>query len=357
MKTRLIITILAVLLTAGSVNSQPLHLGYMSVAAMGMGGSYTAYPRDATMTVTNPALLNRAKFHLTILSFPIGMDNEIFEFVDFVKKHSEDLENYETLSPQEKEELLHDAEPFDDKWYHVNTNAFMGLTVPAANFGAAIYNDMLTGAKIDQGIILPAVGLKGYSDLGIAFAKGFNFMDFEAGLGLRFYQRSSFTPIRVSANDIGSMTDILSEGLEELEDKKSGFGIDAGVIRTINDKLDLAVTVQDLIGSHDGWVKPNLITGIAYQATEELLLCADMNDWFNTQGVGFFQKLNMGAEYRLPLLLDVRIGIHQGYPTAGVGLRLLILKLDYAYFGKEGGNLPGQIQEYSHRFGITIGIN
>jgi len=117
------------------------------------------------------------------------------------------------------------------------------------------------------------------------------------------------------------------------------------------------VTVQDLIGSHDGWVKPNLIAGIAYQYSKRLLLCADMNDWFNTQGVGFFQKLNMGAEFRLPILLDIRAGVHQGYPTFGLGLRLMILKLDYAYFGNEGGILPGQIQEYSHRFGITIGIN
>ena len=83
---------------------------------------------------------------------------------------------------------------------------------------------------------------------------------------------------------------------------------------------------------------------------------ADMNDWFNSQGVALFQKLNLGAELKY-YVLDLRAGVHQGYPTVGLGLNLRVLQFDYAYFGMEAGNQPGQIMEYSHRLGITIGVN
>jgi len=212
-------------------------------------------------------------------------------------------------------------------------------------------------------VMIPAAGLKGYVDAGVSLGKGFNVMDWESGIALRYYQHSSLSPKRVSSGDMNSIKYIAKEWGNELTDSKAGFGLDAGVIRTLSEKMDIAVTVQDLVGLCDGWVKPNLITGVLYKPVKHLVLCADMNDWFNTQGVALFQKLNMGAEYRLPFYkqkfggIDIRAGIHQGYPTFGFGLKLLLINLDYAYFGMEGGNKPGQIMEYSHRLGFSLTFN
>lgn len=363
MTKQIIIPILLAVLIAGTSFCVPLHSGYMSVPAMGMGGAFTAYPRDATMTIVNPALLNRTKFHFTIISIPFGLDNELTEITSFLQDNADSLGNFETQSPDGMEELRKGIEPLDDRWVNISTNPFLGVAIPGINLGATFYSNLKTGVKIDQGVIFPAVGIKGYLDTGFSIGKGFKIMDWETGLALRYYQRRSISSKRISAGDAVAMDEVISEGTKELGSSTTGISVDAGVIRTINDKLDVAVTVQDLVGVRDGWVKPNLITGVSYKLANRLLFCADINDWFNTQGVAFFQKLDWGAEYRLPFFkdwlggFDLRAGVHQGYPTFGAGLRVFILQLDYAYFGYEAGNKPGQIMEYSHRLGITIGIN
>ncbi|MDP8241240.1 MAG: hypothetical protein P9X24_19300 [Candidatus Hatepunaea meridiana] len=126
MKTtkHIIVIALAALLMTGALYSQPLHSSYMSVAAMGMGGSFTAYPRDATMTIVNPALLNRAKFHLTLLSLPFGLDDDINDIVSFIENNSDGLSNVENLSDQAKDDLIKDAEPIDDTWININVSPF-----------------------------------------------------------------------------------------------------------------------------------------------------------------------------------------------------------------------------------------
>jgi len=362
-KKLVFISVIAILTTSIPAFSQPLHSGYMSIAAMGMGGAFTTYSRDATITLTNPALLNRTEFHLTIISVPVSFGDEIGDLLNFYENYGDSLKNLDNLTESYQRQMFKEIEPMDDQWVNLGANPFFGFTFSDIKFGLAVYSNLVAAVKIDQGVIVPAAGLKGHLDTGISFGKGFPVMDWESGLAMRFYRRSSLSQKRVSSGDMSSMDDITKEWENELTDSKAGFGLDAGVIRTMSEKMDIAVTVQDLVGSRDGWIKPNLITGVLYRYAEHLVLCADMNDWFNTQGVAFFQKLNMGAEYRLPFYkqqlggIDFRAGIHQGYPTFGFGLRLLIINLDYAYFGMEGGNKPGQIMEYSHRLGISLTFN
>ncbi|MCF7811162.1 conjugal transfer protein TraF [bacterium] len=359
-KTTLFLFVIAILTASIPVYGQPLHSGYMSIAAMGMGGAFTTYSRDATMTLTNPALLNRTGFHLTIISVPASIGNEAKDIFDFFDNNADSLSNLSNLSEPGQQQLSDEIRPFDDKWVNLGANPFLGFTLPGSKLGLAIYSNIVAAVKVDQGVMIPAAGLKGYVDAGVSIGKGFTVMDWESGLAIRYYQRASLSPKRVSAKDMNSTKDIANEWKSELTDIESGIGLDAGVIRSISEKTDVAVTVQDLVGIRDGWVKPNLITGIAYKPAENLILCADMNDWFNTQGVAFFQKLDMGAEYRLPFYkrwlggIGLRAGVHQGYPTFGFGLKALIFNLNYAYFGMEGGNKPGQIMEYSHRLGVSL---
>jgi hypothetical protein len=345
------------------VNSQPLHSSYMSIPAMGMGGAFTTYPRDATVTLTNPALLNRSDFHFTLISVPVRIGDEAKDIFTFFNNNADSLSNLANLSKPGQQQISDDIRPIDDKWINIGSNPFMGFTLPGINLGLAIYSNIVAAVKVDQGVMIPAAGLKGYVVAGISIGKGFAVSGWESGAAIRYYQRAALSPKRISAKDVGSGKDIANEWKSELTDIESGIGLDAGVIRSISEKTDVAVTVQDLVGLRDGWVKPNLITGIAYKPVKNMILCADMNDWFNTQGVALFQKLDMGAEYRLPFYkrwlggIDLRAGVHQGYPTFGFGLKLLVINLDYAYFGMEGGNKPGQIMEYSHRLGVSVTIN
>lgn len=53
-------------------------------------------------------------------------------------------------------------------------------------------------------------------------------------------------------------------------------------------------------------------------------------------------SLNVGAQVRLFSLMDVRAGLSQGYKSVGVGLDLLVIHLDAAYYWKEYGDILGQ---------------
>ena len=73
-------------------------------------------------------------------------------------------------------------------------------------------------------------------------------------------------------------------------------------------------------------------------------------------GSGTYQKINMGTELNtLAGFLKLRGGLHQGYPTFGLGIALLIFRLDYAYFTRELGTAPGMYPDDTHSIGITIG--
>lgn len=53
-------------------------------------------------------------------------------------------------------------------------------------------------------------------------------------------------------------------------------------------------------------------------------------------------SLNAGVQLKLLSFIDARAGISQGYYSAGIGLDLLILHLDAAYYWKETGDILGQ---------------
>ena len=56
----------------------------------------------------------------------------------------------------------------------------------------------------------------------------------------------------------------------------------------------------------------------------------------------FFRRLHMGAESWLGKRLALRLGLYQGYVSAGATLNLWIFKLDYANYAEEVGAYAGQ---------------
>ena len=68
----------------------------------------------------------------------------------------------------------------------------------------------------------------------------------------------------------------------------------------------------------------------------------------------FYRTLHMGAETRLISILLGRVGINQGYLTAGVGLDLRLLQIDFATYGEELGLNAGDMQD--RRYAIRVGL-
>lgn len=65
-------------------------------------------------------------------------------------------------------------------------------------------------------------------------------------------------------------------------------------------------------------------------------------------------RLRLGAETQVTRRLAFRLGLSQGYTTVGAGLRLGLLRIDYAFYGFEEGRLPGQVPNWNHTLQIAL---
>ena len=83
-------------------------------------------------------------------------------------------------------------------------------------------------------------------------------------------------------------------------------------------------------------------------------------DWISGSTSEFDQApetgVRVGAQATLLGFLELRGGLAQGYPTAGVGLDLKFLRLDYATFSVEDGRTLGQLERRNHLVQVRLGV-
>lgn len=365
MKTVKIVLVLCLLvaLGTGSASAQFVPIGFnqhIHAQQMGMGGLTTVVASNAHTVIYNPGMLTRQPFAFEV-TVPIGADNSIFELTQFIQDHEADFANFQMLSPEAQEAFLKDSESFDNKWFALNAAPFVGLSFK--NFGLAVYGTANAQTKLDQGVLVPAIGLRGTTDLVFAAGLGKTIeigrRDVGIGASFRYINRYELPVQRVSATDAGNIQSLLETAMGDAATPVTGFGLDLGAVHTIDvgqaggPSLDVAAVIQDLYGSIDGeHIKPNVKLGAMYHLVDKgfllrrLDLGAEVTDVFNRAGVSFWQKINMGGEMGvLGGLLSLRGGFHQGYPTVGLGVRFLFFKVDIAHYTRELGSNPGQNPE------------
>lgn len=343
----------------------------VSVAQMGMGGLTTVVSSNAHTVLYNPGMLTRQKFVLEVTP-QFSFDSDVLDMAQFISDHESDFASFESLSPEAQSLFLQDAEPFDNEWYGIGAHPFAGLGWK--NFGIATYAEMAGNVKLDLGVLVPAVAMRGYMDAGAAvgFGKNMTFGRKGVGMGLafRYFERYEVSTTRISATDASNTPAMMEALLNELEDPRAGFGLDLGAVHTLEfgdvgrgASMDVAAVIQDLYGSLDGeYIEPNLKFGAMYHGTSGGFLLRrfdlglELTDALNREGVSFWQKINMGGELGvLGGLLNLRGGFHQGYPTYGLGVRFLMIKVDIASYTNELGTSPGQVPDEQFYFQVSVG--
>jgi len=340
-----------------------------------MGGLTTMIHTNAHTTFYNPALLNRQEFALELTPLTIGLGRDVIDIWDFIDRNEEHFDDLERIAASDHPDSVQiitdfyrDSEAFDNRWMGAHVSPFFGFATRGWGFG--IYGNLSADMKIDQGVFIPAVGARGYFDvvLGVGHGRVVTIFDrdWELGAAVRVVQRQQVEPVRVSYSEVRDATELGETIREDLEEPKTGFGIDLGMVRTLQwrgNDLDVGVTIQDFIGVLDGWVKPDLKFGAMYSlpipvvpALKRWDLGIEYVDFFNRAGTSVFQKINLGTELGiLNGFLNLRGGFHQGYPTYGLGLDLYVLKIDYAWFTRELGTAPGMLGEPTHRVQLSLG--
>ncbi|MCF7951454.1 MAG: hypothetical protein K9L57_07460, partial [Spirochaetaceae bacterium] len=64
--------------------------------------------------------------------------------------------------------------------------------------------------------------------------------------------------------------------------------------------------------------------------------------------------LGLGAEITVLEILDVRMGLSQGLPAAGIGLDLHYFRLNASMFGTERSTEPGLAPVYNLQLGLEF---
>ena len=67
----------------------------------------------------------------------------------------------------------------------------------------------------------------------------------------------------------------------------------------------------------------------------------------------FPAQLHLGAQAQYDILIG-RVGLNQGYVTFGAGLRMGHIHVDYAFYGREEGRVPGETYNYVNNIQVAL---
>ncbi|MBD3288593.1 hypothetical protein GF337_07300 [candidate division KSB1 bacterium] len=362
-KVILIILLFCLLLSFTPLQSQTARPAILyDIRSLGMGGVGVASAKGAYSYIYNPALLTQERFTLSIPGLEAEIGQKFLDLLDFVVDNQENFRKLNKssmyVSHEEKAEIIKDLRAggaeFDNIWHRGKISPAIGIVFK--NFAFSVYNISQFAGKIDVGIIVPKVEVQAINDLVFSFGYGRQINEKLAmGVGLKLINRNESPIIKLQVEEMSDMNEIIDEGLEDMEEQKKGYGFDIGAIYSLTPKLQVAAMAQDILGDVEDIATPfNFKLGMQYLYNQDLVLAADIEDFFNRDGDKFVNKIYLGGEYRYSVF-RMRLGFGQGYPSVGLGLDFRIVKLDYAYFTRELADSPGSRGESYHRVGLGLG--
>ena len=339
----LIFTILTALLSSIAYAGAGRGVFYNTMRNRAMGGVGIISAKGATAFINNPALLNRGNVSVSPFSLQLLFNNSFLDLADFLGDNAENFAKFDSLSSEELDTIYQDLNSIDNRWMKLGLPLSSAITV--RNIGIAIYGDIGGELKIDKGIYEPRFFAKGVIDRVITFGygKGVDFVmpGLKAGAAVKIITREEAKELKLGFSIIEGGEDAIEALLDSLSSTKTGFGIDIGGLYSLNDKIELGFVIADIIANiEDDDIAPNLKLGASYKLLNRISGEINFVDFFNTDGTNFFKRVHIGGEIDL-LILKLRGGFYQGYPSFGLGINLAIIQVDFAAWTEEIGPVPG----------------
>jgi hypothetical protein len=332
------------------------------------GGSFTAIAKGYNSLFTNPAGFAKEGGKLTLLSTTA---------TSYFPPTDENGENLQRVLAAEDETGTADAlGSLSDLIINngIGGSARAGIGYVGHNLGLGIVGDLdfygrgetALGTEID---LVHTWGFIG----GMAFPFSLGPLDLYLGGDLRYMMRSQ-------TNDIG-IVDFMSsaggdgESISVASLVGGGLALDAGTIIELG-PLALGFALRDIGGTkfdytlaagndfssalsfEDGAETPEDTYAIPMSANIGIGYHPDFGRlkwlidpkihaeyqhlWYAAEKTpSFWTHLHMGTEIRTLKFIKLRAGINQGYLTAGAGVHLFFLDLNFAYFTREMGRYAG----------------
>lgn len=329
-------------------NSQEIYSNHPSIRANGMGGVAVPFPSATEAIFVNPAALSDVSgMHWTVFDLNGGINGLTI-----------------AQSLQATGNIASTAALAGYMGKPVNLQIQAGSSFALPHFGFAAFDD----AKIGFELTNPA-----YPNMTMTFQNDYGFMlggavDFgPSSFGMVFKRTNR---LGGPAQSIGIGTAISPSTLtNSFKAAGVGYGIDIGYNFKIpapttptislvwHDVGDTQFIATDATNSAPDHQANNMILGIGGKVDLPGLDMAYGMEYTHAyqNDIQLGKKLNFGGEVSLPLV-DLRLGLHQGYPTYGVGMDLIFFRFDASMYSEETGVYAGQKADNRIQLGIALDI-
>lgn len=358
MKFRFWAVLMALSLAAVPARADELPVFYKGIRPLGMGGAFTAVADDHNSMFYNPAGLNNIKGFGRV-----DLLNPYFEYSKNTLNFFEDVKDVGDADTDSEQAQL--AADLMSRWMgknlHLRTGVFPNVTMH--NFGFGVLGQGYFDGEVHNPLGSSTLDVRFGYDVAAVASGALGFMESRVQVGItgkmvsRRIQERSYTTLDLVQQDGLDMGD-LQQG--------NGFGVDLGVIVHppvfLNPSLGLTVqNIGDIDLGDAGLIKQqvNLGLGLAPELPfGKLILALDLMDASRNLGEDddTAKRLHAGVEYRFPVILAVRAGLHQGYPSFGLTADFWILKADYAFYIEEIGAYAGQRPDRRNVVQLSIGF-
>lgn len=329
---------------------------YKGPRPMGMGGAFIAVSNDANALFYNPAgLAYVPEQNATSVSLVIETSRDaVSAYKDALDVSFDD--------PRETADFLRD---YIGENNHAGIVVFPSYAKPNFAFGVFAVGKSDFTAHDYQ---FPKLELSSLNDVGVAAGFARSFLEEKLSLGA-----TGKLVMRKSLNRIYTLPELTTGDLEDKlrDDSEDGFGVllDIGTIYRIGEittgdgttiQAQAGLSVSNLIGSSMGDaedITEHVDAGIACKS-ENLTLAIDYIDILNNfdQDSDIPKRISLGLEYIYDKKYALRTGLHQGYPTYGLGLLGERVRLDLLTYVEEIGTYSGQQKSRRYAFSFAFGF-
>lgn len=368
------VVVSVVLSVAGAAGAQRGGFVLASTRAVGMGGAGVAVAGADNAVFLNPALLGvGGASRVALLELQARVDQNTFEQYGFYRDHGEEFQNLDRMTDPERnrfyQEMLGVAR--NETVLGFTGAAPIALTGPGYSFG--VYERAVVDYDVREGASsVPMVQADAVADGQIVAGAGrkvasFFVGDLYLGANVKYLYRA-VTSVTRTAPAVDTIDDVRVY-------RGSAFAFDAGLLFQAGRwslgggfydvnwpwiRWSAGADAPEGLTAPDDRIDGSMRLGMSYRPdlevaglVDHLQVAVDVESPLSHR-IGTFKKISAGGECRFARAVVLRAGLHQGYPTAGAGVLLRIVKVEYAFGGEALGRYPGQMDSWHHY--VTVGL-
>jgi len=375
MKKPLLIALSLLALNWADAQSQRDGFMFRSARMVGMGGAGVALPGHDNAVFLNPALLGvNEDSQLRLLQVQALLNENTFRQYSFYEDHQDQFNDLSQMSDPERNRFYNDMLGVARDQTVFGFSGTAPFSIVGRGYSIGVYERALVDYDLRVGAAsIPLIQADAVADVEVIVGIGrkvatFPFGDMLLGANAKWLYRAVTSETK-SAPAVDTIDGYrvyrgwalaLDLGVAIAHGKWS-FGGGFYDVNWPEIRWQVNEATPEGFKAPSGTIDGSMRLGVAYQPEfglpgflDRFKFAFDVESPLSDQ-LGTFNKISMGGEARFYGLLMLRAGFHQGYPSAGVGIPLKMVKLEYAFTGESLGRHPGQLDSWNHYLSIGLG--